>query len=220
MNEKCLITLMVRVPMAGQVKTRLIPALGAEGACRLYRAMVEDLLEQAAATGLPVHLLYTGGAEAQLPQSWQQAVQGLTMQHGEDLGARMAHAFATAFSTAERVLLIGSDIPDMGSEILLSAAEALSDNEVVLNPAVDGGYCLLGLKRGVTIAPIFQDIPWSTNQVLPLTRQRMADLGLRVHLLPPLRDIDTPADLLSYRRCHNPAAQRVNLLLSDLLRPL
>ncbi len=216
MSGKCLITLMVRVPVAGQVKTRLIPALGAEGACRLYRAMVEDLLEQAAATGLPIHLLSTGGTEVQLPHSWQQAVQGMTVQQGEDLGARMAHAFATAFTTAEQVLLVGSDIPDMGAEILLSAAEALRNNEVVLNPAVDGGYCLLGLNRGGTIAPIFQDMPWSTNQVLPLTRQRLADLGLRVHLLPPLRDIDTPADLLAYHQAPNPAAHRVNRLLTDL----
>ena len=204
------------VPVAGQVKTRLIPALGAEGAFRLYRAMVEDLLEQAAATGLPVHLLSTGGTEAQLPQSWQQAVQGMTVQQGEDLSARMAHAFATAFKEAKHLLLIGSDIPDMGTETLLTAAEALRNNEVVLNPAVDGGYCLLGLNRGVTIAPIFQDIPWSTNQVLPLTRQRLADLGLRVHLLPPLRDIDTPADLLAYHQTPNPAAHRVNRLLTDL----
>lgn len=218
MSGKCLIALMVRVPVAGQVKTRLIPALGAEGACRLYRAMVEDLLEQAAATGLPVHLLSTGGTEAQLPQSWQQAVQGLTMQQGEDLGARMAHAFATAFKEAKQVLLIGSDIPDMGTESLLSAAEALRNNEVVLNPAVDGGYCLLGLKRGVDIAPIFHHMPWSTDQVLPLTRQRLADLGLHVHLLPPLRDIDTPADLLAYHLAPNPAAHRVNQLLTDLVK--
>ena len=220
MSGKCLIALMVRVPVAGQVKTRLIPALGAEGACRLYRAMVEDLLEQAAATGLPIHLLSTGGTEAQLPQSWQQAVQGMTVQQGEDLGARMAHAFATAFKEAKQVLLIGSDIPDMGTESLLSATKALSDNEVVLNPAVDGGYCLLGLNRGVDVAPIFHHMPWSTDQVLAITLQRLKGLQHRVHLLPPLRDIDTPEDLLSYRRGPNPAAQRVNLLLSDLLRPL
>lgn len=220
MSGKCLIALMVRVPVAGLVKTRLIPALGAERACRLYRAMVEDLLEQAAATGLPIHLLSTGGTEAQLPHSWQQAVQRMTVQQGEDLGARMAHAFATAFTTAEQVLLVGSDIPDMGTESLLSAAKALRNNEVVINPAEDGGYCLLGLNRGVDVASIFHHMPWSTDQVLALTLQRLKGLQHRVHLLPPLRDIDTPEDLLSYRRCPNPAAQRVNLLLSDLLRPL
>lgn len=220
MSGKCLIALMVRVPLAGQVKTRLIPALGAEGACRLYRAMVEDLLEQATATGLPIQFFFTGGTEAQLPHSWQEAAQGMTVQQGEDLGARMAHAFATAFKEAKQVLLIGSDIPDMGTETLLSAAEALRNNEVVLNPAEDGGYCLLGLNQGLDVATIFQKMLWSTDQVLAITRQRLAVQNHRVHLLPPLRDIDTPADLVAYHQAPNPAAHRVNQVLTDLLTRL
>lgn len=216
MTTPCLIALMLRVPKAGQVKTRLIPALGDEAACQLYRAMVEDLLEQVAATTMPLQLFYTGGDAEHLPQAWRQAAQSLCPQQGADLGARMAHALATAFKTAARVLLIGSDIPDMDATILRNAAAVLRRHEVVLTPAVDGGYCLLGLNRGIDVAPIFQDMPWSTNQVLAITRQRLAALGRRVHLLPPLRDIDTPADLLAYHCAPNPAAQRVNRLLNHL----
>jgi hypothetical protein len=83
---------------------------------------VDDLLDQAEATGLPIHLFFTGGVQGQLPLSWQQIAAHLSLQQGEDLGARMAHAFATCFQEGERVVLIGSDIPDMGTEILLKAA--------------------------------------------------------------------------------------------------
>jgi rSAM/selenodomain-associated transferase 1 len=213
------IAIMVRVPVAGQVKTRLIPALGAEGACRLYRAMVDDLLDQAEATGLPIHLFFTGGVQGQLPLSWQQIAAHLSLQQGEDLGARMGHAFATCFQEGERVVLIGSDIPDMGTEILLKAGEALVDQGVVLAPARDGGYCLLGLRRGVDVAGIFCDMPWSTDQVLAMTRQRLRARKHRVCLLPPLRDIDTPEDLLAYQKYPNPTARRVNQVLLELLPP-
>lgn len=216
MNPPCLVALMVRVPVAGQVKTRLVPALGAEGACRLYRAMVDDLLEQVAATGMELQLFYTGGDVEQLPQAWRQAAHRLCPQQGADLGARMAHALATGSATAARVLLIGSDIPDLDATILRKGAAALRSHGVVITPTVDGGYCLLGLNRGIDVAPIFQDMPWSTSQVLTITQQRLAGLGHRVHLLPPLRDIDTPADLLTYRHHPNPAAHRVNRVLADL----
>lgn len=211
---------MVRVPVAGQVKTRLIPTLGAEGACRLYRAMVDDLLEQAAATDMALHLFYTGGGSEQLPPSWRQAAHRLYPQQGADLGARMAHTLTTGLKIAERVVLTGSDIPDMRTPILLDAAAALRSHEVVLAPAVDGGYCLLGLNRGIDAAPIFRDMPWSTRQVLAITQQRLNNLGRSVHLLPPLRDIDTPADLLAYHHAPNPAAHRVNRVLSELLNRL
>lgn len=219
MNHRALIVLMLRLPVAGQVKTRLIPALGAEGACRLYRAMVEDLLEQVLASGLPLQLMFTGGSAEQLPRSWRRAAQRLCPQQGADLGARMAHALATGCETAAQVVLIGSDIPDMTTQTLHTAFAALQDHAVVLNPAVDGGYCLLGLNRGIDLAPLFRDMPWSTDQVLAITQHRLADLGHRVHLLPPLRDIDTPADLMAYRRAPNPAAHRVNRVVAGLSPP-
>lgn len=216
MNKSCLIALMVRVPVAWQVKTRLIPALRAEGACRLYRAMVDDLLEQVTATGMPLQIFYTGGSREQLPQTWRQAAHCLCPQQGVDLGSRMAHALTTALKVAEQALLIGSDIPDMHSTILENAAAALRFQEVVVNPTEDGGYCLLGLNRGINIAPIFQDMPWSTDQVLAITQQRLAALGRSVHLLSPLRDIDTPADLHTYHQAPNPAAHRTNQVLNRL----
>lgn len=219
MTTPCLIALMVRVPVAGEVKTRLIPALGTEGACLLYRAMVEDLLEQVAVSGMPLQLFYTGGEAEHLPQSWRQAAHNLCPQQGGDLGARMAHALATGCESAARVLLIGSDIPDMDATILRNAAAALHSHEVVIAPAMDGGYCLLGLNRGIDVTPILQAMPWSTDQVLTITRQRLTGLGHSVHLLPTLRDIDTPADLMTYRQAPYPTAQRVNRWLGNRFSP-
>ena len=212
MSPTCVIAVMVRVPVAGQVKTRLIPALGAEGACRLYRAMVDDILVQAQATGVLIHLFYTGGRETQLPLSWRQGVDQRSVQRGADLGARMAHVFATCFAEFEQVVLIGSDIPDMNAQIVLQAIESLKTHDVVINPTKDGGYCLLGLRRGVEFGAIFEDMPWSTDQVFAMTRQRLEGLGLGVGLLPILGDIDTPADLLAYQKNPNPAASHVNRL--------
>jgi len=211
------IAIMVRVPVAGEVKTRLVPALGGEGACCLYRAMVEDILDQAKATGLPIHLFYTGGGAEQLPLAWRETAHRLTEQQGADLGLRMAHAFATCFQEAAQVVLIGSDIPDMNTEMLLEAVQSLAEKDVVLTPAMDGGYCLLALNRGVAVPGIFTDMPWSTDQVLSLTRQRLKDQGLRGCLLSPVRDIDTAEDLHTYQQAPNPLALHTNRVLSLLI---
>nr|WP_321466116.1 TIGR04282 family arsenosugar biosynthesis glycosyltransferase [uncultured Desulfobulbus sp.] len=210
------IAIMVRVPLAGQVKTRLIPALGAEGACRLYRAMVVDILAQARATGLPLHLFYTGGEEAELPPSWRRMASRLSVQQGADLGARMAHVVACCLQRSPQVVLIGSDIPAMRTETLLQAVALLKASDVALNPAADGGYCLLALNRGVEVESIFQDMPWSTDKVLALTRARLEEGGHRVGLLPPLADIDTPEDLRTYLQTPNPLARQTNLVVQAL----
>lgn len=220
MPGKCEIAIMVRVPVAGGVKTRLMPALGGEGACRLYRAMVADTLAQARATGLPIHLFYTGGRAEQLPLVWRVRAHRLTEQRGADLGERMAHVFATCFEEAAQVVLIGSDIPDMHAAMVLAAVQSLAEHDVVLTPAMDGGYCLLALNRGVAVPEIFTDMPWSTDQVLNITRQRLNNEELRVCLLAPVRDIDTPDDLHAYRQAPSPHAIHCNRELATILAHL
>jgi len=214
------IAVMVRVPVAGEVKTRLIPALGAEGACRLYQAMVADTLEQVGATGLPMRLFHTGGHVGQLPLAWRQAAHRITEQQGPDLGARMAHVFATCFQEAAQVVLIGSDIPDMSAKMIRDAIASLAEHEVVFTPAMDGGYCLLALNRGKDVSRIFRDMPWSTDRVLTISRQRLKELGHRVGLLSAVRDIDTPEDLRAYQKQPNPLARQFNQGLKACARIL
>lgn len=211
------VALMVRAPIPGRVKTRLIPALGAGGACTLYQAMVTDILGSIGQGRRPLHLCYDG-SEKDLPQAWLEGAARVRPQSGGDIGERMAAVFIDCFAAgADSVILVGSDIPALDATVIDQAASALAGHDTVLAPVADGGYCLLGLHRAAFRAELFIDIPWSTSQVLTQTRRRLATLGLSAALLPPLRDIDTPADVLAYRSNPASTATATNRMLARLL---
>lgn len=184
-----------KAPVPGTVKTRLIPALGAEGAARLAAHLLDLALQQAqqAAVG-PVELCMSPAPGAPewagiaLPSGIASSDQG-----EGDLGARMARAARRSLEHGEAVLLTGTDCPELTSTHLAEAAHQLASHDAVLVPATDGGYPLLGLKH--FDASLFTDMPWSTDAVARLTLERMAALGWRVWVGPPLNDIDTPEDL-------------------------
>ncbi len=115
-------------------------------------------------------------------------------QVGADLGARMNQAFQRLFAQGYRqVVLIGTDVPTLPLDHFKQALLALENHDLVLGPALDGGYYLIGLKR---MAPeLFVDMPWSTDQVLRLTQEKAATIGLKASLIQPWRDVDTLADL-------------------------
>jgi rSAM/selenodomain-associated transferase 1 len=194
------IALMARAPVAGQAKTRLIPALGAAGAAALAERLLEHAVAQAAAAALgPVALWVT-------PDATHPVFARLVARHGitlalqppGDLGARMAAVFAQARAP---LLLMGTDAPTLDTALLRAAARALREHDAVFVPALDGGYALVGLRRP---APsLFHDMPWSTPQVMAQTRLRLAAAGLRHAELTAIADIDEPADLV-----HLPAGWR------------
>ncbi|HEY0130196.1 MAG TPA: TIGR04282 family arsenosugar biosynthesis glycosyltransferase, partial [Allosphingosinicella sp.] len=136
------IVIFAKAPVAGRVKTRLIPALGAEGAAVLARAMLERTVEEALATGLGVELC--GEPDA---AQWHEERPGLSLAgQGEgDLGARLARAAARVLAE-DSILLIGADCPELDRDRLRAAADALEDHDAVIHPAHDGGYALLGLR--------------------------------------------------------------------------
>lgn len=185
------IALFARVPVAGQVKTRLIPALGAEGACRLHERLLarilgvlqqQDLCDAELWLDAPgTHPLLAGSV---LP---------VCLQQGADLGERMAHAVATTLQRYRRVLVIGTDTPGLDADYLEQALQALQDNDVVLGPALDGGYVLIGVAGRP--APVFDGVAWGTDRVLQQTLACIAAAGLRCRLLEPRADIDRPEDL-------------------------
>ena len=186
---------MAKAPVAGLAKTRLIPALGAEGAARLAQRLLEETMAQARAAGLGrVELCCT--PDDQHPAFAAQQARGgvrLTLQGPGDLGARMNLALSRGLAQAERVVLIGTDAPCLDAAYLQAASAALAGSDAVLGPAADGGYVLIGLRRP---APqLFERMPWSTAQVLALTRSRLAESGLRWTELTTLADIDEPPDL-------------------------
>lgn len=178
----------------GQVKTRLSPALPAALAARLHAAMLEDTLAAANAARVDARELFLAGPGEPPP-----ADEGWTLreQADGDLGVRLAAAFDVMLGApGSQAVAIGADSPDLDAAALERAFAALDTHDVVLGPAADGGYWLIGLTRP---APeLFRDIPWSTESVYEETRVRAAALGLRVATLETLADIDTPADLAAW----------------------
>lgn len=195
-------TLMIfmRYPQPGRTKTRLIPALGPEGAAQLYRSLVVQTLAQVAILQrerpIAVELWFTGGTLAQM-QTWLGTDYYVyRSQVAGDLGERMAAAFRAAFQAGtERAVLIGTDCPDLTAAHLATALSALTDHDLVLGPAQDGGYYLIGLRQPVPA--LFSHIPWGTATVAEQTLAIAARVGLSVHCLPVLADLDRPEDLSS-----------------------
>lgn len=189
------IAVFARAPVAGAVKTRLIPRLGAEGALGLHRQLVESALFRARDAALgEVTLWIAGDAEHPEVQACvrRQRVK-LAVQRGADLGARMHAALDTTLAAQPGgCLLIGTDCPALSSQHLQRAARLLADHDVVLGPAHDGGYVLIGLKAPQPA--LFEGIAWGSDAVLAATRARIGAAGLRCAELDPLPDLDTAAD--------------------------
>jgi hypothetical protein len=182
------IVIFAKAPVPGRVKTRLIPALGAEGAAKLAAEMLEQTVAEALASGLDVELC--GEPD---PSGWYSGPPLRLAAQGEgDLGQRL-HRAAERVLAEEPVLLVGADCPALDRHRLRAAAEALKRHDAVIHPAVDGGYVLLGLKR--FSAALFGGIAWSTKSVARETLERLATLGWSTDVRETLTDVDEPADL-------------------------
>jgi len=190
-----LLIVFVKTPRPGLVKTRLAAAIGAEHAAALYRAMAERVFREtdpANATYARV-VCYAPADGRREVDAWLPG-ERLHAQSAGDLGARMAAAFEWAFDGgAARVVLIGTDTPDLSRGDLLHAFESLRASDLVVGPSLDGGYYLIGLPR--PIPALFERIPWSTPTVLGETLTRAESLGLSVAPLAVRGDIDTVEDL-------------------------
>lgn len=193
--------LFTRYPEAGTTKTRLIPALGPDGAARLHRRLTERIAAEAgllaARNNIPTVVHYSGGSLAQMT-AWLGPLTFVAQAAG-DLGQKMQAAFQHAFGGgAERAVLIGSDIPEIDVDLLARAFAAFRKSRVVLGPSRDGGYYLLGLTAGDAehlYSRLFADIPWSTGEVFAITRERLRTAAVAAAILPTLRDVDRPEDL-------------------------
>jgi rSAM/selenodomain-associated transferase 1 len=201
-----LLYIFARAPEPGRSKTRLITRLGAAGAAALHAAMIEDILGLSrevgarrvlAAADRPDHpFLVEMAAREGIP---------LVAQSEGDLGARMAAAIAAGLDEAERVCIVGSDSPTLGPAQIAAAFARLDAADVVLGPAEDGGYWLIGARRpeGLSGAmrvsgvlyEVLADTAWGTAAVLATTRARAEQAGLRVALAELHWDVDEPPDL-------------------------
>lgn len=189
------IIIFAKAPQAGRVKTRLIPALGGEGAAHLAQRMLQATLATAQAAALgPLQLCLSPppGDPAWAEFAWPAGVE-LRDQGDGDLGQRMARAVEEGVQKGIPVLLIGTDCPQLTPALLRQAAEALSRHDSVMFPASDGGYVLLGLRH--SHPRVFAEIVWSSASVASSTRVRLAELGWSLFEGPQLDDIDCPDDL-------------------------
>lgn len=188
------IVIFAKAPVPGKAKTRLIPALGAEGAAQLARTMLFETVAHCVAAGLTEPEL----CASPLPDDpeWRGLLPGgvrLSDQGKGDLGERLARAAERVIATGEQVLLIGTDCPALSAERLGAAAERLVIHDAMIHPAEDGGYVLLGLRRYDPM--LFSGIAWSTGTVAADTIARIEALGWSLFVGETLRDIDEPADL-------------------------
>lgn len=189
------ILVFAKAPVAGAVKTRLVPALGPEGAARLHARLVRRTVAQVSACGIaPLELHVAPDGDHPLFRSFAAAGVTVVEQRGCDLGERMHAALAAALAAAEFAVLIGTDCPALDCAYLARACDALArGHPAVLGPAEDGGYVLIGLRRPAPT--LFTGIDWGGPRVLAQTRRRLAELGWEAAELPTLWDLDRPADL-------------------------
>jgi hypothetical protein len=191
-----------RYPEPGRSKTRLIPALGREGAADLQRRMAEHTVlwakRLAQAGDVSLEIRFEGGTEAEM-RNWLGPEIRFSAQGAGDIGERMELSFSEAFRDGmERVMIAGTDIPGLNEASAERALAALRSRDVVLGPARDGGYYLIALKRP---APgLFRGIPWGTDRALQRTQDAAAELHLSTLLLEPLQDVDRPEDLPVWER--------------------
>ncbi len=186
-----------RYPEAGRSKTRLIPALGASGAARLHEEMTRHTLRTATELArdypVQVEVHFAGGDEALIRQGFGGDFLYRPQVAG-DLGQKMQTALEGALNKgARRIMVIGTDCPDLMALRLREAFEALKTWELVLGPTHDGGYYLIGCR--CVLPELFADIPWGTDQVLARTLASARQVGLNPYLLDTLPDVDRPEDL-------------------------
>lgn len=190
-----------KAPIPGQVKTRLCPPLTPDEAATLHGSFVLDMLERTklATTTLKLpcdRYLACAPSSTHVFFKIMEERHGVTVidQVGDDLGARMNQVCESMFARGySRVVMIGTDVPTVPLNHFGQAQDQLEHHDLVLGPALDGGYYLIGLKR--KSPELFMGIPWSTSQVLKLTQDKAATIGLKTALLEPWRDVDTLSDL-------------------------
>jgi rSAM/selenodomain-associated transferase 1 len=191
-----------REPVLGRVKTRLAAGIGPEAALAVYRELLTLTATAVAEAQVPATVWLaeapTSPANPTQPQPEWPGLPWRVQPAAGSLGDRMAHAFAEAFAAgAARVVIIGTDCPGLSADLLRQAFNQLKTHDLVVGPADDGGYYLLGLN--VLQPALFANKDWSTATVLPDTLTDAAQLNLRVAQLPTLHDVDSAQDLATWR---------------------
>jgi len=195
-TKKNTLIILLKYPEAGKVKTRLAKDVGDQRAAEIYSEMSKTIIDNVSeSNGYETVIFFTPPEKENEIRNWLRNKQcSITPQTGETLGNKIVNAFARVFSSgSDKAVIIGTDCIDVSSQTITQAINSLENVDVVLGPAEDGGYYLLGLNRPVP--EIFQEIEWSTDRVLHQTLERLKEMKLSYELLKTLKDIDTLEDL-------------------------
>ncbi len=195
MRKADVVAVFVKAPVAGQVKTRLAAEIGAHHAAEIYRRLGRRVVAACVGPAYDTVVWFAPVGARRAVRHWLKglSVTAVRAQVSGALGARLAAAFGQHFREgASRVIAIGSDCPGVDPRLVSQALTALDEHDLVIGPANDGGYYLIGLRAPVP--QLFHGIAWSTEAVLEQTLTRARQLGLGAALLPTLRDVDTASD--------------------------
>jgi len=204
LDDRCLL-FFIKSPEKGKVKSRLAAVIGDEPAQKLYKEFATQMLSTLQKGDFPFHVCFYPKDALKALKDWLGDQHHYIPQKGKDLGERMRNGFIEAFELGfKRVVLIGSDIPDLPLELIEEAFTSLREKDAVIGPAYDGGYYLIGFK-GKSFSPkAFEEMAWGTKTVFEETITVLRKLNLRVHTLSEWRDIDTIEDLSHLSPPFNP----------------
>ncbi len=193
--SKQAIIIFTRNPELGKCKTRLAKTIGNEAALNIYKYLLEHTAQITAAVNVDKFVFYS--EQIVHHDLWNDAIFNKKMQQGQNLGARMEHAFLELFQQGyNKIVIVGSDLLDLNTDIINEAFYKLDNNDVVFGPAKDGGYYLLGLSK---MQPcIFSNKPWSEANLLEVTLKELGLKNVSLTLLKTLNDIDTFEDIKDY----------------------
>ena len=193
MKDTC-VCVFAKAPISGQVKTRLLPALSKQQACRAHESLLQHCISQIQHPDWQSQLWSTDISHPYIQTCAQQHAMILHEQQGMNLGEKMAFAVQQSLENFQYVIIIGTDCPSLDASLIAEAVQYLRNGtRVVLGPATDGGYVLIGFS--VEANSIFTNIDWGSDQVLNATRTRLREADLTWHELTEHRDIDRPDDL-------------------------
>ena len=195
LDDRCLL-FFIKSPEKGKVKSRLASVIGDERAANLYRDFTTQMLSTLRRGDFPFHICFYPYNALKGVKKWLGDQHHYIPQKGKDLGERMSNAFRKAFDTGfKRVVLVGSDIPDLPLEFTEEAFFSLKEEDAVIGPSYDGGYYLIGFKDKTFSPRVFEGMAWSSEKVFAETMKVLKQLNQSVHILPYRRDIDTIEDL-------------------------
>jgi rSAM/selenodomain-associated transferase 1 len=201
LDDRCLL-FFIKSPEKGKVKSRLASAIGDELAAKFYRDFITQMLSTLKTGDFPFYVCFHPKNALKLLKQWLGGQYHYIPQKGKDLGERMRNGFMEAFEMGfKRVVLIGSDIPDLPLDFVEEAFTSLKKKDAVIGPSFDGGYYLIGFRDKAFSSRVFEGIAWGTETVFDETRKALKKLRRKVHTLPYQRDIDTVEDL---RNLSNP----------------